>query len=195
MNDATLHADERIVGILGGSFNPPHFGHVLLAHYALMRWPLYQILIIPAYKHPFGKQSVAFEHRVAMARLAFQHLGDYIEISEIENELGDTSYTIDTVRALQSRFPGVKFRLVVGGDILGEISKWKESDVLAELAPMLVAPRLIDDKVFGLPGETGALPEISSTEIRKNFEAGYVPVDSVPWKVVEYIKKHSLYVK
>jgi nicotinate-nucleotide adenylyltransferase len=103
------------VGILGGSFSPPHMGHVLAAHYALMRWSLSKVLVIPSFAHPFSKPLPPFEHRLAMCRLAFKHLGSYAEICDIEQELGGVSYTIETVRELVRRNPDERYHLVVGG--------------------------------------------------------------------------------
>ncbi|MBX7246063.1 MAG: nicotinate (nicotinamide) nucleotide adenylyltransferase [Candidatus Sumerlaeaceae bacterium] len=179
---------ERI-GLFGGSFNPPHVAHVLAVHYALSVWPLDRILVVPNFQHPFGKELANFDHRFEMTRLAFRHLGPNVEISAVERDLGEVSYTIDTVRELKRRYADTQFRLIVGSDILDEVDRWKDADQLAQLAPRIVLPRLI----AGQEPIGYFLPAISSTEIREGLTTGKDLTAMVPRDVLAYIDKHKLY--
>lgn len=181
------------IGIFGGSFSPPHMGHVLAAHYALLRWDLKQVFIVPSFKHPFGKYLPAYEKRLAMCELAFRHLGDGVVISDVERELGGVSYTVDTVRELTRLYPEEKFRLLVGGDILADTAKWREFDALVKMAPLLVIPRISDGEVQGGGDHEAALPEVDSTMIRKHIADGAAPHGALPAQVLEYIREHGLY--
>lgn len=182
------------VGILGGSFSPPHIGHVLAAHYALMRWPLKKILVVPSFSHPFGKPLPPFDHRLAMCRLAFAHLKDFVEICDVERDLGGVSYTVETVRELTKRNPDERYRLIVGGDILPDLPKWRQIEELTHLAPMLVIPRAKDGQVLGGRPDEGALPDVDSTAIRAKLQAGEMPVGTVPEHVMAYIRENDLYI-
>ena len=180
------------IGIFGGSFNPPHVGHVLACHYALMRWKLAKVLVIPSFQHPFGKELPAYEHRRRMCELAFGNLGDSIEICDIEKDRAGMSYTVDTVRELISMNSGAHYRLLVGGDILPDVPKWREAEELERLAPKLVIPRLADGKVLGGGALDGALPDISSTQLREAMGRGDYPA-ALPAAVADYIRAQRLY--
>jgi len=181
------------IGVFGGSFSPPHTGHVLAAHYALLRWNLEKVLIIPSYKHPFGKTLPPFEHRLVMCQLAFAHLACHVEISDIERQMGGVSYTIETIRELKTKQPDKQFHLLVGGDILAEVSKWREFDKLNQIAPMLVIPRISGGEIQGGDHTEAALPEVDSTRIRRNIAEGATPHGALPVCVLDYIKSHGLY--
>lgn len=182
------------VGIFGGSFNPPHTSHVLVALFALSTWDLDEVLVIPSYRHALDKELVSFEHRFRMAELAFRPLGPRVQVSRIEEELGDVSYTVNTVRELQRRHPGAQFYLVIGSDILGETAKWREYDELVRLAPPLVVPRLGVQTHSGSRDALGFfLPAISSTDLRATLAGGHDPGMAIPPTVQRYIAEHGLY--
>lgn len=180
------------IGIFGGSFNPPHMGHVLACHYALLRWPLDKALVVPSYRHAFGKDLVDYGHRMAMCRLAFQHLDSRIEVSNVEEGGEGDSYTIDTVRRLKQDDPESRFFLLVGGDIPADFARWKESDALLELAPLLVIPRLSRGKVEGGSELDAALPDVNSTLLREAVQRGDRPA-GLPRLVMDYISDNGLY--
>ncbi|MBX7197535.1 MAG: nicotinate (nicotinamide) nucleotide adenylyltransferase [Sandaracinaceae bacterium] len=181
------------VGIVGGSFDPPHCGHVLLATYALAVAPIDGILVVPAYSHAFGKQMTPFAHRVEMARRAFSVLDpDRVAISEIERELPAPSYTYRTLEALASSMPRARFRLVVGSDIVKDTSRWTNFARVAELAPLFVIGRGGHDA----PDAEHApidLPALSSTEVRASLLAGLSVSGLVSASVEAYIAEHALY--
>lgn len=181
------------VGVFGGSFNPPHVAHVLACHFALMAWGLDRVVVVPAFSHPFAKELAPFEHRLAMARLAFAHLGGTVEVSPLEGELGGVSYTVDTVRELARRNPGAALQLVVGSDVAGELHLWRDWEILRELAPPLVVPRMVAGSAS--EGQEGAfhLPAISSSEVRGALARGGDAGLALPRAVREYIARHGLY--
>lgn len=168
-------------------------GHVLACHYALLRWNLQKVIVLPSFAHPFGKPLPPFEDRLAMCHLAFMHLRDYVELSDVERQMGGVSYTIDTVRELTRQHPSAKFRLLVGGDILPDTQKWREFEELISLAPLLVIPRITDGDIQGGTISEAALPEVSSTKIRQNIASGDTPSGAVPALVLDYILQHGLY--
>lgn len=180
------------VGVFGGSFNPPHVAHVLACHFALMAWGLDRVVVVPAFSHPFAKELAPFDHRLAMARLAFAHLGAAVEVSPLEGELGGISYTVDTVRELARRIPGANLHLVVGSDVAGELHLWRDWETLRDLAPPLVVPRMVPGAAAE-PGMTFHLPAISSSDLRGALAHGGDTGLALPRTVREYIALHNLY--
>ncbi|GAB4208704.1 MAG: nicotinate-nucleotide adenylyltransferase [Sandaracinaceae bacterium] len=181
------------VGVLGGSFDPPHCGHVLLATYALSVAPIDGVLIVPAFAHPFGKQMAPFEQRLAMARAAFGVLAaSRVAVCDVEAELAPPSYTWRTLERLAEHLPSAGFRLLVGSDIVRDTAKWSRFDRVRELAPLFVIGRSGHDA----PDAESApldLPEVSSTEVRRRIRAGE-PIDGlVPDVVARLIAREGLY--
>lgn len=183
------------VAFYGGSFNPPHAGHVLAAAYLVSIAGFDRVLVVPVHDHAFEKQLAAFEHRVQMCEIAFAHLVD-VEVSTIEAELRAPSYTISSIRALLSRHPEWRLRVVVGADVLPEIERWHESEQLQRLAPLYVLGR------SGFPSAGSPrplLPEVSSSQIRAwlseqpstQREAELQQV--MPARVLEVIRQWGLY--
>ncbi|MGF1465722.1 MAG: nicotinate (nicotinamide) nucleotide adenylyltransferase [Sandaracinaceae bacterium] len=175
--------------VFGGSFDPPHVGHVLAAAYVLSTAPVERVLCIPTFQHAFGKRSAPFPHRRRMCELAFGPLRG-VEVSDLEARLGGASYTVRTLRELAARHPAVGLRLVVGADLVPEVPSWREGDRLPGLAPLLVVGRA----GHGSPGDGRPLmPEVSSTEVRQRLEAGAEVEGLVPRSVTRYILRHGLY--
>ncbi len=177
------------VGFYGGSFNPPHVSHVLAVSYVLATQPVDRVLVVPCFDHPLGKELAPFVHRRAMCERAFAHLRD-VEISSIEQEMGETSRTLYTLRALQAAHPDWSLRLVIGADILNETDRWFGWSDIAALAPPIVLGRL------GHPHPNAPLavvPQISSTDIRARLARGLPVDDSVPLAVTRYARENHLY--
>ncbi len=177
--------------IFGGSFNPPHVGHVLAVSYVLSVFPVDHVLVIPVYRHAFGKELASFEDRVAMARLAMGWLPG-VAITEIERELGGESKTLHTIEALVAQEPKRKLRLVIGADVLNDLPKWHRWDQIAALAPPLVIGRA----GHAHPDAPDAhLPRVSSTEIRGLVAAGRITdaASIVPLRVRQHIAERGLY--
>lgn len=179
----------RHVGIFGGSFDPPHVAHVMAVAWALSCTPCRQVLILPCFDHPLGKDGSPFEARVAMARLAFRTFGHGAHVSTLESRLPSPSFTIQTVRHLVDRNPGTRFHLLLGTDILDERDRWRSFDEVVRLAPPFWLARGARDPRAHSP----ALPAISSTEIRAAIARGEDVSDRVPLSVLQEIRRRGLY--
>ncbi len=177
------------VGFYGGSFNPPHVAHVLAVSYVLATQPLDKVLVVPCFGHPLGKTLAPFEHRRALCEAAFAHLRG-VEVSSIEQDLGKTSLTVETLRRLRASNPDWNLRLIVGSDILEEQDRWFGWDEIVRLAPLLVLGRLGRPH----PGAPPAvLPEVSSSDVRARLAAGEDVSQLLPRGVRAYIAEHGLY--
>ncbi len=177
------------VGVFGGSFNPPHVAHVLAVAYVLAAEPVDRVLVVPAWDHPLGKSLAAYEHRHVMCTLAFRDLRR-VEVSTVERDMGTTSRTLYTLRALAARHPAWSMRLVVGADILDEKDKWFGWDEIVKLAPPIVLGRI------GFPHDeapVAVLPQVASREIRARLARGDDTVGMVPHTVAAYAREHGLY--
>jgi nicotinate-nucleotide adenylyltransferase len=184
---------ERI-GLYGGSFNPPHMAHVLVAAWALATGEVSQIWVIPTGGHPFGKRLAPFEDRLEMCRRAFGFLGERVQILDIERE-PRVHYSIETLRELQRRHPRLGWRWVMGSDTLEDAPQWREFDELMRLAPPLIIPRQGYENAQDADSKEFALPNISSTLLRRRLAEG--PAEGldelIPGPVLEWIRQKSLY--
>lgn len=158
-----------VLAVLGGSFDPPHLGHVLIPTYLLARGLAERVLVAPCWTHPFAKRVTPFAERLTLTRLAMACHGERVEVSDIEARLaarrGDDrpSYSYELLRAIAEERPEFAVRLVVGSDIVvrGELERWHRfSELVAEFTPIVV-PRM-----GFAAAEQCALPEISSTAVR-----------------------------
>lgn len=185
----SLEQRER-VGLLGGSFNPPHLAHALLALSVLARGEVDQIWVLPCADHPLGKSLIPMRHRLEMAKCAFAHLGDRVSVLDVESRLPSPSYTLHTVQFLRAHAPRLQPRWIVGSDILAELHLWHEPEKLQKLAPFLVFPRA-GFKQEGILDF--CLPELSSSVIRERLAAGQNVQGSLDHGVLRYIEHHGLY--
>lgn len=179
------------VAIYGGSFNPPHVGHVLAVTYTLVAQPVDEVLVVPCYVHPFAKELASFDERFAMCELAMGWLPG-VSVSRVEAELGGESRTLRTLEHLQAQHPDWSMRLLVGADILNDASKWHGFDRVTALAPLLVLGRA---GVAAAGAPQPLLPEVSSTQIRAMFAAGERDrlSELVPRVVIEHAVRRGLY--
>jgi nicotinate-nucleotide adenylyltransferase len=181
---------ERQVGVFGGSFNPPHVAHVLSCVVATDWHALDEILVIPAFVHPFAKELVDYPHRVRMCELAMAHL-PHVTISRIEEELGGESRTLWTLEHLRAMHPAWKLRLVIGADVLVDSAKWYRFDEVTKLAPPIVLGR-VGVEHEGAP--LAVLPDVSSTQVRAWFRTKDPRLTTaVPPSALAYAKQHRLY--
>jgi nicotinate-nucleotide adenylyltransferase len=180
---------KQTVAVYGGSFDPPHIVHALVASYVLGSHAIDKLIVVPAGQHPFAKDLAPHEHRVAMCELAMRHVRD-VEVSAIEAELPAPSLTLHTLEALQARMPDVQLRFVLGSDILPETSKWHAFDRICELAPPIVVRRA------GYPASDAVgptLPELSSSQLREMLRKGLSTEGYMDREVAAYVAKHGLY--
>lgn len=187
------------IGILGGTFDPIHRGHLALARHALKQFKLDQIFFIPAARPPHKKNVrcvTSSKHRLAMVRCAVGRSACF-KGSELEIKRKGPSYTFDTVLALRRRYPNARFFLILGQDAYQGLKGWKDSSALKQLVHFLVARRPGSRK--GRKKESGVsrvrmpLDPISSSEIRRIIKDGCEPKDFLPRAVLHYIRFHHLY--
>lgn len=212
----------RRIGLLGGTFDPVHNGHLALAGYVLDFCQLASILFIPAAQPPHKGQSAvtSFAHRVAMLKVALRH-DPRFHIAELEARRSGPSYSVDTLRELRLQLaPAVRLFFIIGMDAFVELGTWKNHQQLLDYADLAVVPRpdyplaLIGPVVGRLgryffdaaescwraPDRSGRIHPvnmppvgISSTAVREKSGAG-APLDGlVPAAVAEYIDAHRLY--
>lgn len=189
------------IGILGGSFNPLHNGHLAVAAAALQRCALDEVWMMVSPENPLkqGMISTPAAERLAMTRRGVESflkehsaLKGRLKVSDFEFSLPRPTYTVTTLRALAGEYPGVRFRWIVGGDNLRSLGKWLEPEEILRDYGLIVYPRGIDPLPDPLPegvtllGGEG-LMDVSSTEIRRRMAAGDVENLPVPEGVLSWI--------
>lgn len=210
------------IGILGGTFDPVHLGHLAVARTVRGRYGLDSVLFIPAPSPPHkDRELTPFAHRMAMLEAALADDPDFI-VSPLEAERPAPSYTFETLEELHRRLGDRKFYLIIGADMFTEIVLWYRYADIFLLADLIVAARpgfsfqSVTEQVHVLPGsftydagrqmwcrEDGFrifyVPDItvsiSSTEIRKRLARGAAVDDLLPAGVLEYIRLHGLYAR
>jgi nicotinate-nucleotide adenylyltransferase len=179
------------VALLGGSFNPPHLGHQMMALWVLSTQQAEQLWLLPSFHHPLGKVLEAYEHRVAMCHLALNIFAPSLaDVCCIEEELPYEGKTLFTLRALQQRHPQHRFCLVIGADILKEKDEWYHFEEIEKMVPLIVLGR----EGYPSPSSHPTLPDISSSEIRARIRSRQEVSSFVPSAVMKYIEEHQLYV-
>lgn len=209
------------IGLLGGTFNPIHYGHLHIAEKVMSNCDLEQVWFIPTWEPPHKQLAVAvtFEHRLAMVETA---LADYPKFSscDIEGRRGGVSYSVETLRQLSVIYPQHDFYFIMGLDSFQEIGLWKDyarlfefahivvtarpgfSGSLQELLPVAIAERFCyDSDSKKLRFDTGFLlvlvadtdRNISSTEIRLCLADQRDVSEQVPLAVIDYIGANKLY--
>jgi nicotinate-nucleotide adenylyltransferase len=190
---------ELKLGIFGGSFDPVHLGHLLVAQAAVEELGLDKLFFIPAAQSPFKpeNQPAPTPARLQLLRLALAGRTN-CEIDDQEIRRGGVSYTIDTLRDYAKKFPGAELFYLVGADHAAKLDKWREAAELAKLAEFVVIPRPGEPVVeFPKPFRGRILKgfpiEISSSQIRARVKSG-LPVDHlVPPFVADAIRAAGLY--
>ena len=184
-----MNPEREKIAVFGGSFNPPHLGHMLVAAYVLSAYRIQQLLVVPTYLHPFAKSVAPYDHRVQMCKLTMANI-QRVEVSRIEEALGGESLTLKTLEALQKRYPQSHLRLVIGSDILAETPRWYRFDRVRAIAPPIVLHR----QGYGVKDAIGpTFPEISSSKIRRLLAEGLSTEGYLPDSVADYIEQHRLY--
>lgn len=201
------------MGILGGTFNPPHIGHLALARHALSELGLQRVLLMPAHVAP-NKPAVRDDpgpaHRLAMCRLAVAQEPN-LEASALEIERGGTSYTVDTVQSIHDAHPDAKLTLILGADTARTLPGWREPARLLGMVRLAVAQRdeldlqdvsvelksLMSAQGPGFPPHMTPLRmtpvAVSSSAVRGLIAAGAPVTELVGAPVARYIAEHGLY--
>jgi nicotinate-nucleotide adenylyltransferase len=185
-----------MIGLLGGSFDPIHQGHLSTAHSLLEQLQLSQLRFVVAREQPLKQgHSASAEHRARMVELAIADMAGFA-IETIELTRPGPSYTVDTLRALREREPGEQWMVLLGSDAARDLDRWREVAEVARLARVVV---------FGRAGEavpasplvsgTATVPPvlISATEVRERVRQGLPIEHLVPRAVARYIRQNRLY--
>ena len=184
------------VGLFGGSFDPIHLGHLILAQAALEELDLDRLIFIPASISPFKSHlapPLSSANRLEMIRLAIEGEPQFsVDDRELYRE--GPSYTIDTVRSLMGDYPGVRFLYLIGADNVHDLSAWHESEELKNLIDFAVFIRSGEgsSQTIGFPVVRRRI-DVSSTEIRERLAKGLSVRYLLPSPVYEYITTHRLY--
>lgn len=200
------------IGILGGSFDPVHNGHLGVARAVSDSLALDRVLLMPAAQAPLRDSAVRVSgaHRAAMLRAAVAELAERegerrLEVDETELRRGGTSYTVDTLRALREARPGDEWVWIVGADQLSRLGSWREPAELARLAEWaayarpgfdwseLAVPAVEGLRVRRVEPVRGAVWDLSSSALRERLARGEDVRGLLPDKVVEYIRENGLY--
>lgn len=174
------------IAFFGGSFNPPHVAHQLVALYVLETASVDELWFVPAFQHAFDKPLEPFADRHRMCELAVEALGPRARVSDIEARIGGPSRTLKTIERLLLDHPDDQFSMVVGSDLVSEIDGWYGADTLRQLVSFTVVGRAGGDAAI-------AMPAISSTQIRALLAAGGDATALVPKTVLDYITSRGLY--
>jgi len=200
------------VGLFGGSFNPPHVAHALVALYVLETAPIDELWFVPTWRHAFGKELAPYDDRIAMCELAAAPLGPRARVSRVEADVaaaralvspgpagappgarGGESRTLYTLEHLAVTHPDHAFRLVIGADILHEAAKWHRWDEVCRRAPLIVIGRGGVDAPLSATLTELTMPEVSSTEVRRRLDVGEDASGLVSRSVLGYIDRRGLY--
>ena len=187
------------IGLFGGSFDPVHLGHLLVAQAAREELELARLFFIPAARSPFKpeREPAPAGDRLRLLRLALAGKS-WCDIDEQEIERGGISFTVDTVRACARKFPGAKLFYLIGADHVPTLPQWREAQDLAALAEFVAIPRPGQAEVsFPAPFRGRMLAGfplgVSSSAIRARIRAGQTVDSLVPAAVAEAIRNSRLY--
>lgn len=196
------------IGIFGGTFDPPHRGHIAIAEAALRQCGLDEVWLMVSPENPFksGRRITPEADRLRMAALAVKELPedlrDRIRVSDFETRLPRPTYTVATLRALREAYPDCRFRLIIGGDNMSAFSKWREPEEIIRDYGLIVYPRPGDETwdPTQMPPECVILKDVplmpvSSTEIRECLRSGSAGGcdRTVAPGVARYINEHHIY--
>jgi len=198
------------VGLLGGSFNPVHWGHLILAQDARELFHLDRVIFMPCYRSPHKREDpdlAPAPDRLEMLRLAVRRL-PWAEVWDLEVQRGGISYTVETVEALRILHPDWDLHLIIGSDSLRDLPRWHQVDRLLSLCRPVVLARpgyepesLLQmlpvpwaDRLKGFV-QVGHLIGISSTEIRQRAAEGREIGVLMPHEAAEYLIRRNLYCK
>lgn len=188
-------------GVFGGTFDPPHVGHLILAADARDALNLDRLIFVPAYAQPLKVETppvASAQDRLEMVRLVVADDANY-QVDETEIDRKGLSYTVDTLEHLSARYPGTKIFLLLGEDAYGSFGQWKDPGRILELATLAVMQRSGPRGVRANASAEGVLTvstrrvDVSSTEIRQRLRAGKSIKGFVPESVEQFIEARGLY--
>lgn len=189
------------IGFFGGSFDPPHLGHLMLGLSFLALESLDELWIVPCDDHALKDSVATFSHRLAMCDLSFGRLQN-AKVIDIEHHLKPPNYTINTIKAISDLRPDLKLLLGLGSDLVSGFASWHQAPALAQMVelvifervnyPCKVLPELLNNARVH---RAYALPDINSTALR-NYLRSNANNERCPYmdpKIWHYIQEHGLY--
>lgn len=188
------------IGIFGGSFDPPHIGHLIIAELARRTLDLEIVYLVPAYRtpHKAGNHASTASDRLTMTRLSVRG-NPGLRVSDIEIKRKGLSYTVDTVRTFHRRYPASELFLIIGSDGLQQFHSWKDPQAILALATLAVyrrphrAPRKWKHSQSKLLFIKGPMMELASSDIRKRIFEGKTIHTMVRENVLAFITRNRLY--
>lgn len=192
-----MSTTQRRIGVLGGTFDPIHHGHLAAASEVAAALHLDQVLLVPVHSQPFklDQRMAAPEHRLAMCRLAVEG-DDRLGVSDVDVARGGVTYTLDTLTDLRAEMPDAEVFFITGSDALARLHEWKDAERLTSLARFIGVTRpghsLPDMDMPHTLVEVPAMA-VSSTDVRRRVRTGAPIRYLVPRAVADYIAKHDLY--
>ena len=207
---AEMPTISRRIGVFGGSFNPIHMGHLIVAETAREAFDLSQVILVPCAEPPHKSAAAMVSPAQRMDMLCGAIEGDYnFDVSSIEIDRGGTSYTIDTITELKRRYPDAELFFIIGSDTLAELHLWKDIDRLLQLCKFITIarpgfdPTALSEADIKLDPpwpkqllshvSAGHLLDISSSNIRHRVAEGMSIRYLVPESTYMYIAEHNLY--
>ncbi|MFH1067810.1 MAG: nicotinate (nicotinamide) nucleotide adenylyltransferase [bacterium] len=192
-----MHVVPRI-GLFGGTFDPPHLGHLAVARAALEAFHLDRLIFIPCLiaPHKSEEKPTAVEHRLRMLQLALQNEPQF-EISTVELERKPPSYSCDTVKHFRASHPEAQLFWILGSDQWEVIETWRDIREMAGLVQFIVVarPEMVQPRLGIIPLRLGAQSDSSSSRVRKKLRAGLPVNDLLPSSVEQYIRQQQIYFK
>ncbi|UOQ86084.1 nicotinate-nucleotide adenylyltransferase [Gracilibacillus salinarum] len=183
------------IGLFGGTFDPPHYGHLLMAEHAYQQMELDEVWFIPSFKPPHKEEAnTTAKDRVEMTRIAIQdHPAFSVHTIEVDRE--EKSYTVHTIKLLQEQYPDVQFYFIIGGDMVEYLPNWYRINELMELVPFIGVkrPGYTLDSIYNVEEVEMPLIEISSTLIRDRLQSGESVRYLTSPEVIAMINKYQLY--
>ncbi len=185
------------IGLFGGTFDPPHTGHLLAGMAAVEALALDALVLIPAARQPLkqGVEQTPAQHRLAMVQALAAGVPGW-SVDDREVRAGGLSFTVDSVRAWREAHPGAALFLLLGADAAALLPRWREPETIAEWAEVVVLRRG-EEPLPSVPIPVRALStrrvDISATEVRARVRAGKPIRGFVPEAVGAYIAAHGLY--
>jgi len=190
------------IGLFFGTFNPIHVGHLIIANHLAEYSDLEEVWLVVTPHNPHKKKSTLLEdtHRLTMVRIAVEDFPK-LKASNIEFDLPQPNYTVNTLAALEEKHPELNFCLIMGEDNLKSLHKWKNYEVILDRYPIYVYPRITSQEENlshfkegkGVTKINAPIVQISSTFIRKNIALGNDIRPLLPQKVWEYLDEMNFY--
>lgn len=196
------------IGVLGGTFDPPHYGHLVAAQEAHWQLNLDKVLFLPAHQNPLKRDEPisAPAHRLAMVECALDNVRE-MEVSDLDLDRAPPSYTVDVLRILRREYAAdTEWYFLGGADLVPELASWHQPEAVLELATLVAIVRPgwsqpdLDALARDLPASRGRVRllrppgvDISSTQIRERVQRGQPIRYLTPPAVEAYIRTHNLY--